>query len=162
MPILRQFGQEVAGNARRGPNISPTDRERIIAKRECGVTVRELAAEFRRSKSAIKYTIRTYTRTGTTREQPRSGRPPMLSLHQKRIIYLKARAALKIEYLELAKHRVCVKPDRNTSKPPSRTTLYQILKERGLTNSPCKKRLKLNRGHAAKRLQFCKQYRKFQ
>jgi hypothetical protein len=53
MPTLRQFGQEIAENTRCGPNISPTDRERIIAKRECGVTVRELAAEFGRSESAI-------------------------------------------------------------------------------------------------------------
>jgi transposase len=162
MPTLRQFGQEIAENTRRGPNISPTDRERIIAKRECGVTVRELAAEFGRSESAIKYTIRTYTRTGKTQEQPRSGRPPMLSLHQKKIIYQKARAAPKIEYSELAKHGVFVKPDGTTLKPPSRTTLYRILKGRGLTNFPCKKRLKFNCGHAAKRLQFCEQYRKFQ
>jgi transposase len=162
MPTLRQFGQEVAGNARRGPHISPTDRDRIVAKRECGVTVQELAAEFGRSESAIKYTIRTYTRTGTTQEQPRSGRPPMLSLHQKKVIYRKACAAPKIEYSELAKHGVFVKPDGTTLKPPSRTTLYRILKGRGLTNYPCKKRPKLNRRHAAKRLQFCKQYRKFQ
>jgi transposase len=80
MPTLRQFGQEVAGNARCGPNISPTDRKRIIAKRECGVTVWELAAEFGQSKSVIKYTIHTYTRTGTTQEQPRSGPPPILSV----------------------------------------------------------------------------------
>jgi transposase len=84
MPTPRQFGQEVARNARRGPNISPTERQRIIAKRQCGETVRELAAEFRRSESAIKYIIRTYTKTGTTQEQPRSGRPPVLSLHQKK------------------------------------------------------------------------------
>jgi transposase len=103
MPTPRQFGQEVARNARRGPNISPTERQRIIAKRQCGETVRELAAEFRRSESAIKYIIRTYTKTGTTQEQPRSGRPPVLSLHQKKIIYRKERAAPKIKYSELSK-----------------------------------------------------------
>jgi transposase len=80
MATPRQFGQEVAGNARRGLNISPIERQRIISKRECGTTVRELAAEFGRSESAIKYTTRTYTKTGTTQEQPRSGRPPILSL----------------------------------------------------------------------------------
>lgn len=60
MPTQRRFGQEVDGNARRGPNISPADRLRIIAKREVGISVRELAAQFGRSESAIKYTIRTY------------------------------------------------------------------------------------------------------
>jgi transposase len=81
MPPPRQFGQKVAGNTRRRPNISPTERQRIIAKRECGVTVRELAVEFKRSESAIKYTIRTYAKTGITQAQPYSGRPPILSLH---------------------------------------------------------------------------------
>jgi transposase len=162
MPTPRQFGQEVAGNACRGPNISPTERQRIIAKRQCGETVRELAAEFGRSESAIKYTIRAYTKTSTTQEQPRSGRPPVLSLHQKKIIYRKARAAPKIEYLELVKAGTFVTVDGTPLKPPSRSTLYRCLKRPGLTNFPCKKRPKLNRGRALKRLQFCRQYRNFQ
>jgi transposase len=161
MPPQRRFGQEIAGNTQRRPNISPADRQKIIAKRECGVTVRELAAEFGRSEGAIKYTIRTYTNTGTTQERPRSGRPPVLSLHQKKIIYRKARAAPKIEYPELARVGVLVQPDGTTSKPPSHSTLYRTLKRAGLTNHRSKKRPKLNRGHVAKRLQFCRQHRHF-
>jgi transposase len=53
---------------RRGPNISPAARYKIIAKREEGVTVRELTAEFGRSESVIKYTIRTYTKTATIKD----------------------------------------------------------------------------------------------
>jgi hypothetical protein len=87
--------------------------------RECGMTVQELAAEFERSEGAIKYTIQTYAKTGTTQERPRSGRPPILSLHQKKIIYRKACAAPKIEYSELAIVGVFVRPDGTTSKPPS-------------------------------------------
>jgi transposase-like protein len=68
MPTPRQSGQEIDQNVRRGPNISPAARHRIIAKREEGVSVRELAAEFGRSESAIKYTIRTYTKTATTKD----------------------------------------------------------------------------------------------
>ena len=75
MPTQRRFGQDVDENARRGPNISSTDRQRIIAKRDAGITVRELAAEFGRSESAIKCTIRTYSTLNTTLEQPRTGRP---------------------------------------------------------------------------------------
>lgn len=44
---------------------------------------------------------------------------------------------------------------------PSRSTLYRLLKRRGLTNHHCKKRPKLNRGHIMKRLKFCKEYRTF-
>lgn len=43
-----------------------------------------------------------YRQTGTTADKPRSGRPPILSLHQKHIIYRKAVAQPKIEYKELA------------------------------------------------------------
>jgi transposase-like protein len=68
MPTQRRFGQEVDGNARRRPNISPEDRLRIIIKRELSVTVKELAAEFGRSEGAIKYTIRTYAKHSTTQE----------------------------------------------------------------------------------------------
>jgi transposase-like protein len=161
MPPPRQFGQEIAGNTQRRPNISPANRQRIIAKRECGVTVRELAAEFGQSKDAIKYTIQTYAKTGTTQERPRSGRPPILLLHQKKIIYQKAHAAPKIEYSVLAKVGVFVQPDGTTSKPPSHSTLYWMLKAAGLINHRSKKRPKLNRGHAVKRLQFCRQYQHF-
>jgi transposase len=103
MPTPRQFGQEVDGNARRGPNISPADRIKIITKRGHGIIVRKLVAEFGRSESAIKYTLRTYTHSNTTQEKPCPGRPSMLSLHQKKIIYRKARAAPRIEYSKLAK-----------------------------------------------------------
>jgi transposase len=47
-------------------------------------------------------------------------------------------------------------------KPPSRSTLYRTLKRRNLTNHRCKKRPKLNQGHALKRLQFSRQHRKFE
>jgi transposase-like protein len=127
MPTPRRFGQEVDQNVRRGPNLSPAERQRIIAKREVGVMVRELAAEFGRSESAIKYTLRTYTKTATTEERPRSGRPRILSHHQEKIIYRKVRAAPKLEYSDLAKHAVFVNAEGTPSKPPSRSTLYRVL-----------------------------------
>jgi hypothetical protein len=81
---------------------------------------------------------------------------------RKQIIYRKARAAPKIEYSELVKAGTFVTVDGTPLKPPSRSTLYRCLKRLGLTKFPCKKRPKLNRGHALKRLQFCRQYRNFQ
>jgi hypothetical protein len=47
-------------------------------------------------------------------------------------------------------------------KPPSRSTLYRMLKRWNLTNHRCKKRPKLNQGHALKCLQFSRQHRKFE
>ena len=42
-----------------------------------------------------------------------------------------------------------------------RNTIYKTLKEKGLIRYRCKKRPKLNAGHAALRLKFVKEYRKF-
>jgi transposase len=146
---------------RRGPNISPEDRHRIIAKREEGMLVRELAREFSRSESAIKYTIRTYTNANTTEERYRSGRPNILSRYQKKLIYRKARATPKIEYSELAKVSTLVNPDGLPSKPPSHSTLYRVLKGLGLTKYRAKKHPKLTRGHALARLRFCRTWTNF-
>jgi transposase len=124
--------------------------------------VRELADEFERGVQTIRDTIKRWNLHQTTSDLPRSGRKPMLSLHQKKLIYRKARAQPKIEYENLVEVGTFVNADGTLSKAPSRSTLYRCLKERGLTNYRCKKRPKLNQGHALKRLQFCKQYRTFQ
>ncbi|KAG9381474.1 hypothetical protein A1F94_007128 [Pyrenophora tritici-repentis] len=65
----------------------------------------------------------------------------------RKIIYRKARAASKIEYSELAKEGGAAAHCIECSKKASPTTAA--------------KRPKLNRGHAAKRLQFARQYRQF-
>jgi hypothetical protein len=161
MPNQPQIRQNLHQNARRGPNISPAQRLQIIAKRECGATLDELVAEFGRSKSAIRYTLRTYTNTTNPVDKPRSGRPPVLSRHQKRMLYRKVRAAPKIEYSELAKVVQVMNADGTLSKPPSRDTLYRELKRQCLTNLRVKKRPKLTRGHALARLRFCRAWRRF-
>jgi transposase len=141
--------------------LSTEERDRIMGMLAGGCTVVEVARAYGRSDRCIRDLRTKYHQTGTTADKPRSGRPPILSLHQKKIIYQKACAAPKMEYSELSKEGVFVNPDGTPLKPPSHSTLYRMLKDRGLTKSPCKKRPKLNRGHALRRLQFCKQYRNF-
>lgn len=58
MPPPRQFGQEIDHNVRRRPNLTPTQREQIIAKYQAGVSTAELVEEFSCSKHAIQYTIK--------------------------------------------------------------------------------------------------------
>ena len=70
MPPRREPLAEILGNRRRGPNLTLDERQRIIAKRQCGCTIPELAKEFSRSESAIKYTIREYSNATTTQEKP--------------------------------------------------------------------------------------------
>jgi transposase len=131
MPPRREPCAEISENRRRGPNLTPDQRQRIIAKRQCGCTIRELAVEFGRSERAIKYTIRTYASAPTTQEKPRSGRRSILSARTKKLIYRKARSEPKVSYAELAKVAQVYGPDGTPSKPPSRSTLYRILKRCG-------------------------------
>jgi hypothetical protein len=161
MAARSQFGQELDQNVRRGPNINIETRARAIGMLQGGCTVKEVAEAINRSVRAVRELRKKYHQTGTIQDKPRSGRPPVLSLNQKKIIYRAARKALKIEYSELAKVAIFVDSDSTPLKPPSRSTLYRYLKARGLGNFPCKVRPKLNRAHALKRLQFCRQYRHF-
>ncbi|RMZ72505.1 x-pro dipeptidyl-peptidase [Pyrenophora seminiperda CCB06] len=134
MPNQRQSARIIAqNNARRKPNITPAERLEIIAKREQGVLIRELAEEYGRSQSTIKYTLHNYATTHTTHEKPRSGRPPILSPHQKKIIHRKVRANPEIRYKELAEEAVLVDLEGDRSKPPSQATLYRLRKRLGLS-----------------------------
>jgi transposase len=58
----------------------------------------EVAKAYGRSDSCIRDLRIKYYQTGTTADKLLSGGPPVLSLHQKKTIYRKARATPKIEY----------------------------------------------------------------
>jgi transposase len=161
MATPRQLGQELDQNVRRQRNISPGLRGRVIGMLQAGATVKEAAASIGRSERAVRDIRTKYYQTGSVTDKPRSGRPPVLSKQQKKIIYRKARATPKIEYSELIKEGVFVNPDGPYSKLPSRSTLYRELKRHGLTNHKAKKRPKFNCGHAALRLKFAREYRNF-
>jgi transposase len=158
MPPSRQFGTEISGNRRKGPNLTLEQRLCIILKREAGVSRAELVEEYGRSKRAIKYTIKTYAHLLTTKDKPCSGRPYMLLPRQKKILLRKARGALKIEYAELAKAVQVVLLEGTPLTLPSKTTLYRELKRHGLSNYRCKKRPLLTRARARKRVLFCRAY----
>lgn len=161
MPPQRRILQEIDQNTRRRPNLTVQQRNQIIGMLHGGATVAQVADTFGRSERGIRDIRQRYQQTGKTTDQPRSGRPPILSHYQKKIIYRKARAEPKITYKELAKVAVVVNPDGTSSKPPSYPTLRRYLKRQGLTKSPCKKRPKLNRSHALRRLKFCREYSQF-
>jgi transposase len=101
MATQRQFGQELDQNVRRGPNLSLTQRHQIIGMLHSGETVKEVAHAYGRTDRCIRKIHPKYRQTGTTKDKPRSGRPPVLSHAQKKVIYRIVRAAPKIEYSEL-------------------------------------------------------------
>jgi transposase len=138
MPPQCQVLQEISGNHRKQPHLTPAHRLQIISKLQAGCLVAELVAEFQRDPSTIRQTIHNIAKHSTTLKAARTGRPPTLSLHQKKITYRKACAAPNIEYSKLAEAAVFVDAEGTPSKPPSHSTLYRCLKERGLANYRCK------------------------
>jgi len=80
MAPRREVGAKILGNTPRGQNLLLEERQQIIALRERGVPVKELMEDFSCSKSAIKYTTRTYTTT-SAQDKPYTRRPRMLSRH---------------------------------------------------------------------------------
>jgi len=161
MATPRPFGQELDQNVRRRRNISPGTRDRCIGMLQGGMTVQEVAAAIQRSERAIRDLRLEYRQTGSVQDKPRSGRPPVLSKQQKKILFRKVRAAPKIEYSQLSKEAIFVNAEGTPSKPPSRSTLYRALKRHGLTNYKAKKRPNFTRAHALLRLKFAHEYRHF-
>jgi hypothetical protein len=123
MPPRRSFGTEISGNTSKKPYLSPAQRQTIIAKFDAGISVRQLADEFERGVQTIRDTIKRWNLHQTTSDLPRSGRKPMLSLHQKKLICRKARAQPKIEYENLVETGTFVNADGTPSKAPSRSIL---------------------------------------
>jgi transposase len=161
MSNQRQIFQEVDQNVRRKPNMTLQERNEAIGMWVGGAALKEIATRFGRTPQGISQLIRKHDSTGTVQDKPRSGRPPILLLHQKKTIYRKARAQPKIEYSELAKAGVFIHQDGTSSKLPSHSTLYRVLKSKLLAKYRCKNRPKLTREHAQKRLQFCRRWRQF-
>jgi transposase len=161
MATPRQFCQELDQNVRRDPNMSIETRKRVIGMIISGCSATEAAHARGRSERTVRRLYQKYLQIGSIHDKPRSGRPHVLPINQKKIIYRKACAAPKIEYSELAEVGTFVNAEGTPSKPPSRSTLYRALKKRGLSNHRCKFRPKLYWGHALKRLRLCKEYRHF-
>jgi transposase len=76
-------------------------RDQIIWMLQSSATVKEAAHAYSRTDRCIRKIHQKYRQTGTTQDKSLLGRPPVLSLAQKKIIYRKVRATPKIEYLEL-------------------------------------------------------------
>jgi uncharacterized protein (DUF433 family) len=65
MPTQRQFGQELNQNARRGPNITVSQREQIIGMLRSGSTIPEVADAYGRTDRAIRDLRKKYNQTGS-------------------------------------------------------------------------------------------------
>ncbi|KAL6150012.1 hypothetical protein ACJQWK_02609 [Exserohilum turcicum] len=135
-------------NARRRPHMTIEDRGVAIGMLRGGATYKEVAEQLGRDPSTIRALHQKFNQTGTMDTRPRSGRPPILSDHQKKIVYWAACAMPKSLYEDLVKVASFVKEDGTISKPPSLRTLSRVLRSRGLVNYRCKLRPNSTATHA--------------
>jgi transposase len=161
MAAPRQILREIDQNARRSPNMTIAERNAAIRMLAARLSRGEVTARFNRTRQCIRRLAIKYTTTASVEDLPRSGRLYILSRRQEKLIYRTARRTPKLTYNKLASTAVLILPDRTTTKLPSYSTLYRMLKRRSLTNKCCKRRLKLTRGRALARLKFCRTYTKF-
>jgi hypothetical protein len=85
MATQRQFGQELNQNVRRDPNLT-MEQKYIIAGMLCGgCSIKECADAYGRTACCIRNLWKEYSCTGTTQDEPHSGRPPMLPFIRKRL-----------------------------------------------------------------------------
>jgi transposase len=93
-----------------------SQREQIIGMLCGGYTIAEVANAYGRTNQAICNLRKKYTQTGSVQDKSCSGRPPMLSTQQKKILYRKARSKPKIEYSELCKDGIFVDTEGTPTK----------------------------------------------
>jgi transposase len=145
---MRSYGSEISANRGAGAELSVAQRESIISKAEAGCTTKELAEEFACSRRTIQKTIQRWNTTGSNHSRPGSGQPASLSRREKRYIYRLARQNPKIEYRamlqDLGLTRVCTE------------TVRSALHEQGLRNFRARRRPKISKGLATKRLQYAR------
>ena len=138
--------------------MTQSERDCAIRMLQAGATTIEVANAFSRTDCCICKLYAKFNTTHTTVERPRSGRPPILSRHARKLVYRAVRKSPKITYTGLQKVAQVYLPDGSSLKLPSASTLYRELKRRGLTNYLCRKRPKLTPYRARLRLDFSEKH----
>ena len=96
--MSRSFGTDISANRGRGFELTLAQRTNLISKREEGLTVRELMAEFKCGRNAIYDTLNRWKNHGTIESLPRAGRPKALTHREQRALFRAARKKSK-DYL---------------------------------------------------------------
>ena len=151
MPQPRQILGEISGNAKRGRELSPWERAKIIEKRNAGLTYPKISEALGIAVTTCKKTVKKHATSDTKGlSAPRSGRPTKCDDLLKRRIIRFCRTAPDATYAEVI--------DR-LQLTVSKTTIKRVLQEQGISNWQKKKRPALTKENARKRLLFCRQYK---
>jgi transposase len=133
-------------NVRRGPELSPNTRGKIIGAKDFGGTATQIAKRYNHPESTIRSTLKLESERVRNVSQPRSGRPKTYSDRDERHILRHVRLHPKCTYADV--RRACLVKLYDS-------TLKSILKKHGIANWRAKKRPHLIEEHAAIRLAWC-------
>lgn len=133
-------------NIRRGPELSPNTRGKIIGAKDFGGTATQIGKRYNYPESTIRSTLKLEPERDRNVSQPRSGRPKTYSDRDERHILRQVRLHPKCTYADV--RRACLVKLCDS-------TLSSILKKHGITNWRAKKRPHLTEEHAAIRLAWC-------
>lgn len=114
----------ISGNSSRRKELTPYERGLIVGRSSGGASTAEIRKEFLVPESTIRSTISQAPHLDHGVSKPRSGRPRACSVRRQRHIIRAARAKPEITYQELIEQ---------TGANCSKSTVYRILKEYGLT-----------------------------
>jgi transposase len=135
-----------SGNIRRGPELTPYARGKIVGAAQSGKTHTQIAITQKWARSTVQSTLSLDLYRNEGESQPRSGRPKTYTEREERSILRQVRLHPKCTYADV--RRACLIKLCDS-------TLKRILKKHGITNWRAKQRPALTEEHAAKRLAWC-------
>jgi hypothetical protein len=135
-----------SGNARRGPELTPYARGKIVGAAQLGASPTVIATLQNLPRTTISSTIHVDPERNEGQSKPRTGRPKLYTDQDERRILRQVRLYPKCTYADVRKACVVTLCD---------TTLKTILKKHGISNWRAKRRPELTEEHAAKRLAWC-------
>ncbi len=138
----------ISANAPHCKELSPYERGLIVGRISGGATTAEVRKDLLVPESTIRTTLSRSSYRVDGVSKPRNGCPKSCSIREQRHIICTARAKPEITYQDLIE---------TTGVNCSKSTVYRILKEYGLTNWLAKKRPLLREEDAAKRLAWAKE-----
>ena len=152
MPVQRVPLAPIDSNRRLKQELTPWQRSEIQTYRNIGLTNEHISRLTFCTPGTVATTLNLNTLRTNGKSCPRSGRPTALSRRDRRLILRIIRRNPKLTYAVL---RVEVGVE------VSKSTLYRMLKDEGITNWLAKKRPLITPEVTAKRLKWAKQHQKW-
>lgn len=137
---------------RRGSELQPQLRGRILELRDLGWSLRKIAVKHEISYSTVRSTVEAAKKRATTQASlPQCGAPRVISEEQRDAIYDTIQTNLNTTYEDL----------QSIASNASQRTIRQLLRDMNIRMWQRKKRPALTLEHAQQRLAWAKEYQHF-